>query len=126
MRFHAVPLVSTRRLLLTSQATTARLWAANRGTVTMMKTTALSLILGTMFVVGAAQAQPAKLTTSQMDQVTAGDITQANVSDITQRARVDVDACGDAGTGCSVSSGDFSSVDADIHARAEAEVTNYA
>jgi hypothetical protein len=38
----------------------------------MMKTTALSLILGTMFAVGAAQAQPAKLTSTQMDAVTAG------------------------------------------------------
>jgi hypothetical protein len=38
----------------------------------MMKTTALSLILGTMFCVGAAQAQPAKLTSTQMDAVTAG------------------------------------------------------
>jgi hypothetical protein len=91
----------------------------------MMKTTALSLILGTMFVVGAAQAQPAKLTTSQMDQVTAGDITQANVSDISQRARVDVDACGDAGAACNTSNYD-TDYSGNVRARAEAEVTNYA
>jgi hypothetical protein len=78
VRFHWSLLVSTRRLLLTSQATTARLWAANRGTPTMMKTTALSLILGTMFCVGAAQAQPAKLTSMQMDAVTAG-VAEPNV-----------------------------------------------
>jgi hypothetical protein len=38
----------------------------------MIKITASSLILGAMLFVGAAQAEPAKLTTSQMDQVTAG------------------------------------------------------
>jgi hypothetical protein len=38
----------------------------------MIKIAASSLVLGTMLFVGAAQAQPAKLTTKQMDQVTAG------------------------------------------------------
>jgi hypothetical protein len=93
----------------------------------MMKTTALGLILGTMFAVGAAQAQPAKLTTSQMDQVTAGQITitadeigvQANISRISQRVSSDVDACGDAGSACNVSGTDF---DADLQVRARSDV----
>jgi hypothetical protein len=64
----------------------------------MMKTTALSLILGTMFVVGAAQAQPAKLTTSQMDQVTAGFLdVQSNFNVTRQRAVAVANACRQAG-----------------------------
>jgi hypothetical protein len=87
----------------------------------MMKTTALSLILGTMFFLGAAQAQPAKLTTSQMDQVTAGDIYQTNDNYTEQYARARANSCGQAGSGCST----YDNVGGgDIYSRAKAEAYN--
>jgi hypothetical protein len=63
----------------------------------MIKIAASSLVLGTMFFVGAAQAEPAKLTTSQMDRVTAGDLINANFT--LQFAHASAKSCVAAGCG---------------------------
>lgn len=63
----------------------------------MNKLAASSLVLGTMLFVGAAQAEPAKLTTRQMDQVTAGDLINANFT--LQFAHASAKSCVAAGCG---------------------------
>jgi hypothetical protein len=70
----------------------------------MIKIAASSLALGTMLFLGAAQAEPLKLTTSQMDQVTAGqpfdiDLENVNVNLTFQRAVAVANACRQAGCG---------------------------
>ena len=75
----------------------------------MIKIAASSLVLGTMLFVGAAQAEPTKLTTSQMDQVTAGDL--RNINFTLQVAFASARSCSQAGCG-NYSGGNFSDADA--------------
>ena len=63
----------------------------------MIKIAASSLVLGTLLFVGAAQAEPAKLTPRQMDQVTAGDLKNINVT--LQFAHASAKSCVAAGCG---------------------------
>ncbi len=65
----------------------------------MIRIAASSLVLGTMLFVGAAQAEPAKLTAPQMDQVTAGFLNtlQINVNFNRQLAFAAANACRQAG-----------------------------
>jgi len=63
----------------------------------MIKIAASSLVLGTMLFVGAAQAEPAKLTTRQLDQVTAGDLINDNFT--LQFAHASAKSCVQAGCG---------------------------
>ena len=63
----------------------------------MIRIAASSLVLGTMLFIGAAQAEPAKLTAPQMDQVTAGDLHNFNAT--LQFAIASARSCSQAGCG---------------------------
>lgn len=76
----------------------------------MSKIATLSLVLGTMLVVGAAQAEPAKLTTRQMDQVTAGDLVNLNFT--AQFAHSSAKSCVAAGCGNFSFGGNYSAAGA--------------
>ena len=67
-------------------------------------------MLGTLLFVGAAQAEPAKLTARQMDQVTAGDL--VNINFTIQVAHASAKSCVRAGCGNYSFGGNYSTASA--------------